>query len=468
MTTLYADLYGGSLPPTGTAHPVQSINVAVNAEVCGRSQESSRYSLQVFLTTRPDLWARPYRDAMVAQAGSLAEYCRFVNEPVVVSENSLMWLARLALKINPNVTPDGLGQFLGACRVAMVLVFGFALLQTGAPILFTAASVLVACAILRAVEIRDTIYPFTLTLALLVAAIFGMARASRRVGSSNGALWTAMFVAGIAAAFSASMRTIMLPVSAAMFAVFIFAIWRGRAPVRARARIAGAVAAFAIGFAAYNRVFVGTLQREDDPNVPNYTYHTVAHQLVLGLAVPENDFSRREGIQWNDEVGFALARRAMPDVTYLGPKYEAALLQYYRGLWRDHPGEMTRVYFGKLRSAGSEVFLSAAIVGRQFAIPEAIGQWLHRVTNGIVLFALAAAAFGAGLYGHLRRRDSTALMLSLLSLAALASLAESFVMYSLFVAMYFSTLLFFVFFVALTAVQAAIDAVAAAFTRRYA
>jgi hypothetical protein len=196
--------------------------------------------------------------------------------------------------------------------------------------------------------------------------------------------------------------------------------------------------------------------------VPNYTYHTFAHELVLGLAVPENDLSRREGIHWSDEVGFALARRAIPDVTYLGPQYEAALLRYYRGLWRRHPGEMARVYAQKLRSAGTEVFLSAALVGTQFGIPRGPAEWLHRATNGVALVALGCVAFGAALRRHVGGRGNRLLIVALVSLAALTSLGESFVTYSLFVGIYSSILLFFVFFVFFMSVQAALDLAARA------
>ena len=254
------------MDPTGTAHPVQSINVAVNQTFCGKSMESSRHSLQVFLTTRPDLWSRPYREAIATQAGSLEEYCQFVVEPVVVSENSLMWLTRLALRLNPDLTPDGLGRFLGGVRVGMVLVVGFALLMSGASLLFTSASVLVACAILRAVALRDTIYPFVLVLPLLLASLFGIARASEVIRTRGPALRAFAVLAGMVAAFSASMRTMNLPLSAAMLAVFLTAVFLELPKTPARwTTVALTAVLFVLGFVAYNRVFVSSLQRADDP-----------------------------------------------------------------------------------------------------------------------------------------------------------------------------------------------------------
>jgi hypothetical protein len=228
------------------------------------------------------------------------------------------------------------------------------------------------------------------------------------------------------------------------------------------APLGGAALAFAVGYGAYIAVFVAPLRIPDDAEVSNYVYHTFAHELVLGLAVPENDLSRREGIQWDDMVGFALARRAIPEVTYLGPRYEEALLKYYRGLWRQHPGDMVRVYVAKLRSDGDEVFLSAARIGSAYAIPAVIGESLHKATNGFVLVLLALGVCGGSLIRHLAGRGDRLLIFSLVALAALTSLAEGFVTYSIFVGIYASILLYFIFLVSLLLIQSAVDGLARA------
>jgi hypothetical protein len=471
--TSHRDVYSGTAAPTGTAHPEQSINVALNATYCGEpSAISSRYSVQTFLTTRLDLMAVPFRNVIAAQAGSVDAYCRTLNERVVVSENSLMWLTRLALRGNRHLTPDGLGQFLGACRVAMLLVFGFALLRTGAAVLFTLAAVVIGTEILRRLGVRDSIYPFVLTLPLLHAGLYGWAVSLRSVQNGRTGLWLFAAGMGLITAFSASMRTICLPMCVAMFALFLWTRFarrdRSRPASAVVAPLAGAAIAFAVGYAAYLAVFVAPLRISNDADVSNYVYHTFAHELVLGLAVPENDLSRREGIQWEDMTGFALARRAIPDVTYLGPRYEEALLKYYRGLWHDHPWDMVQVYVAKLRSVGNEVFLSAARIGSAYAIPPAIGEWLHRGTNGFVLVLLAAAVCVGSAIGHAVGRGDRLLIVALVALAALTSLAEGFVTYSIFVGIYHSILLYFVFFVALLLLQAALNGVAktvAAFSR---
>jgi hypothetical protein len=205
--TLYShrDLYTGTAIPTGTAHPEQSINVALNAQYCGKPQGwSQKYSVQSFLTIRRDLMATPFRNVIAAMAGSVDDYCTMVNERVVVSENSLMWLARLALWQNVHLTPDQLGGFLGAVRVAMLVVFGFALLRTGASMLFTLSALVVGAEILRSLGVRDSIYPFVMALPLLHAGLYGISMTSRRVFTGGPWFWVCALGLGVLTAFSAS------------------------------------------------------------------------------------------------------------------------------------------------------------------------------------------------------------------------------------------------------------------------
>jgi hypothetical protein len=77
-----------------------------------------------------------------------------------------------------------------------------------------------------------------------------------------------------------------------------------------------------------------------------------------------------------------------------------------------------------------------------------------------MLIALGVVMFVVGLRRHLHGDGDGNLIVALLSLAALAALAEAFLVYSLFVGMYYSELLFFVFFAFLILAQAAVDAIA--------
>lgn len=467
----HRDIYTGTQPPTATAHPEQSLNVALNAAYCGKPQMySQRYSIQTFLSQHPELMATPFRNVIAASpAGSVDTYCQYANEFVVVSENSLMWLMRLALWQNVHLTADQLGGFLGATRIAMVLIFGFALLRAGSPVLFSLASMLAGAAILRSLGVRDSIYPFVTAMPLLNAGLYGIAMTVPAIRRGGVWSWVFALVMGVLAGFCASMRTVHLPMLFAMFGVFLFVMFmlrdRGRA-VAAMAKGLGVVAVvFVAGYYAYLAVFVNPLRISNDPAVSNYVYHTFAHQLVIGLGVPDNEFATREGIKWDDMTGFALAKRAMPKVIYLGPDYESALLKYYRGLWREHPGEMLGVYAIKMRSNGDGVFESAAGIGEQYYIPRVFAETLHKITNGYVILGMVAAAFLVALWRFLKTGRAQALMIALVSLAALTSMAEGFITYSVFVGVYYSTVLYVVFFLPLTLIQTGIDAGAKALNR---
>jgi hypothetical protein len=459
---LYRDLYTGRTVPTETDHAVTSFNIAANAGFCGApSTLSTKYSLKRYLAEHPETTALPIRDVIARQAGSVAEYCRLVTQPVIVNDNSLMWLMRFAIGVDPAISHDGLTRFLGATAAAMALLFGFALLYSGASWALALAATLVACAVLRSLGVRDTLYPFVLALPLLAAALCGIAYCSRPVRDLRVVALIVIAVAmGMVTAFSTIMRPIMLPSFALMFAVFVFATFR-RAWPQPRAvvlKIAGGMAvAFVAGFFLYTATLVSPPRAAANASGSQYVYHTFAHPLVLGLGVPENDFSKREGIAWNDELGIVLARRAMPDTTYLGATYERALLRYYWSLWREHASEMTHVYLLKLQSTADEVFLSAAGIGQQFFLPQAPFRWLDHLTSGPILFALVVVVFVVAMRRFMVSGDAPMLLLAFVTIAASLSLVEGFLTYSLFVGNAFSPLLFFLLFAGLTAVQGGVE-----------
>jgi hypothetical protein len=451
----HGQLYAGSTRLSGLSHAQRSMDTAVNAAYCGKpGLLSSRYSIHRFLKERTDLMAQPFRNVIAAQAVSLSNYCQTVDAPTVVEENSLQWLERLAIWSNIRLSPDGLGQRLGALRLLMIVVFGLALLRTGSSILFTAAALMIAGDV--AEGLRDTAYPFAMVVPLLYAGLYGLAAAGTPGRPGGAWLWAFTLGMGALTAFAAGLRTNQLPIGVAMFVVFLASLYfGGRLPTAAGLRsLAAAVLAFGVGYGAYVAAFVAPLRNH---SVSNYSYHPFAHPLVLGLGVPENDLSRREGIVWLDERGEALARQAVPDATYLGPTYEAALMRYWIGLWRRSPRDMAAAYFVKLRSTGTGVFVGAATIATRYRIPCAIGESIERVTNGLVLVVLGLAAFGVSFMRHLATGNHRLLIVALVSLAALFTLAEGFLTYSLFVALYFSSLLYFVFFLGFVLVQAAVD-----------
>jgi hypothetical protein len=466
---MYRDLYSGRTAPSETNHSVMSFNMAVDAVYCGTpSVLSYRYSAGDYLAQNPLLTATPIVDVLARQAGSLAEYCRTATQATIVNDNSLMWLMRLAMWLAPGISFDGVGRFLGAIAVAMVLVFAFALLYAGASFAVSLAATLAACAVLRSLGLRVELYPFVLALPLFAAGLYVSAYCSRRTRTLHVTfLLASAAVMGVVVAFSTIMRTILLPSLTIMFGIFVFATLR-RANARSRANLykvaAGMLVAYAIGFGVYTATFVRPPKATRDASGSQYVYHTFAHPLVLGLGVPKNDFSSREGIAWNDDLGIVFARKAIPDAVYLGATYERALLQYYWGLWREHPSDMARVYALKLWSTSSGVFLSAAGIGRQFLLPESPWRWLNRVTSGPALFVLVIAVFVFSIRRYLATDDARMLLLAFVTVTAFSSLVEGFLTYSQFQERMFSPLLFFV---CLSAVFG-VESVAGIWNRRHA
>jgi len=461
---LHGDLYAGSERLSGLSHAQRSMDTAISAAYCGKpGLASSRYSTYTFLKDRNDLMSQPFRNVMAAQAVSLSNYCATVNTPIVVEENSLYWLERLMIGWNGRITPDGLGQRLGVLRLLMIVLFGLGLLRTGSSILFTTAALVLAADV--AEGLRDTAYPFAAVVPLLAAGLYGLAACGKPAKAGGAWLCAFAFGMGVLTAFSAGLRTNQLLVGMSMFAVFLASLYFGARPLQKARKAASlrslAVAAlvFGVGYGVYVAAFVVPLRNR---SVSNYSYHTFAHPLVLGLGVPENSLSRREGIEWLDDRGQTLARRTVPDATYLGPTYEAALMRYWFGLWRRYPRDMASTYFLKLRSTGTGVFLAAGSIATRYGIPCAVSESIERVTNGLVLAVTGLAAFAVFLVLSLKSGSTRLLIVALVSMAALFTFVEGFLTYSIFLGLYFSGLLYFVFFLVFVLIQAGVDRLAGA------
>jgi hypothetical protein len=175
---------------------------------------------------------------------------------------------------------------------------------------------------------------------------------------------------------------------------------------------------------------------------------------VLAIGVPENDFSRSMGIAWLDDVGLQKARSVEPDITYLGPRYDVALLRYYLALWQTHPKEMLEVYYLKFSTSGTDMLMilrgSPGLVGWTL---RALLTPLSYVPNGLWLLAFNFLIAAGSLNVFLRRGTASAFVMTLLSLAACLVQIESGLVYSLFTNQYHNYLAFYEVFLSLLGVQ---------------
>jgi hypothetical protein len=213
-----------------------------------------------------------------------------------------------------------------------------------------------------------------------------------------------------------------------------------------------------LSYWAFGRAFIAPITPDRSTTFQNYSFHPIAHPLVLSLAIPPGTMSRREGIRWDDAVGPILAQRMIPDAVYLGPGYEEGLFLYYLKLWLLDPQEMLHVYRRKLDLAGTGMFsrpgtlMETQRVGRALA---GIGT-IRRGRQILLLYLLSAAA---ACWWYRRTHRTLAAFWLLASTAAVLMFAESAITVSAFYLQYHGFLLFFTAALALGIGQACLDLV---------
>jgi hypothetical protein len=233
---------------------------------------------------------------------------------------------------------------LAISRLVLIWVFGWYLMRSGYSLV--AGGLMIGAAVYLTLLLGGNAlyseYPFVLPTLLTGVAASGMALSSKR---SKRWLPVVAAALGFWAAFLGNLRTSHYPIGIAICGLFL----AHAARTSSRRVLAVATIACVGAIVAFQQAFIrpfGDLR----------THHVIAHPLVLGLANPPNDLSRREGIEWDDAVGLRLAKRVEPNVTFLGPTYDSVLLHYYVGLWRCHPREMARLYWRKMFVTGDSVF----------------------------------------------------------------------------------------------------------------
>jgi hypothetical protein len=463
-------------------HAALSLHLAVADAQCGKKgRVSSGFDLAGAIAKDRRLVRVPLPDVIREVAGSLDVYCASVDREALNNENSLMLVMTWALKIAPRLSPGGLARVFGAIRFGLIAVFGFAMLLSGASVVLVLAAMLIATDVLQDLRhFQYTIYPFLAPIILGLAGLYvTLVRFALRPGARDQgpgtrkgrfrppargpralAWWQALLSTGLGllTAFFANMRSSHLPVYVLFFLAYAVIVAK-RDAARSIGRAAlTAIACFALGYAAFTWLLIRPLT----PSGPhsNMAHHVIAHPLVLALAVPPNDLSRREGIVWSDEAGLALARREIPDATYLGPDYERALFRYYRRLWREHPGEMIGIYWSKLAMAGKGMLAESGSETEQQSTARALSLPGVR-PNGVWLMLLYVGALAAAFMIYRRRDALLGLLFALLAAAAVALMIEAAIIMPTFRLMYHAYLLIVTALLALAAAQCAADALSA-------
>ena len=432
-------------------YSILSMDLAMSRAFCGRASEVTPL---VSVTTevslhQAELGEVPVRRIAADRAGSLERFCETSTVPRVNNENSLMWLDSWLWHLGPDLSIEGLGRLLHGIRVGGLLLVFTLMLANGLGVLVALSSWLWALILLQ--DLRMYVhhgYPFMLVLLLVTGSIYATLN---RLGWTRPPLRAALVavVAGAWSAFAANMRTSHLPVYV-LFAIVLFGLGERQAPKDAwqdRAkRLALAVVLFVAGFSTFQYLAITRYLPKDDPTLSR---HTILHSTVIGLGVPESDFSRREQITWSDGDALAIATRLEPGVKYLSADYERVLWRYYSGLWRDHTREMLAVYRTKALTAGKHMLMVLrGQGGMQGRVMYHLMRPLDMLPNGLWLLALYLVAGIAGLV-HAWRAGGAAILLVYLSIAAVLLHLEASIVMSNYVVNYQSFLAFFCVFLTL-------------------
>jgi len=387
------------IPPDAAprdGHSLFSLDLAINWIHCGKyAMHSVTYDLtQYFFKHSDEVRHLPMSAVLEKAAGSKDAYCSTVNQPFLNNENTLFYIFSALLRIHPDVTLAGLGVLLTWIRVASLVFFVFALLSVGASPLFSLLVLMLSLEIsgLLARPYLYSMYPFFLPFVAVYAGLLALTL-HLDLHRKNRNLALAAVVIGLFGGFFYNLRTSYAPAVVGCYLLFVFLVFSdtarsGLPPASGRWKAAGvALAGFLAGGALFYLVFTFPLTRSGVTY--NRSYHVVAHSVVLGVSLPQNELSNTEGIRWSDTVGLDLARRVDPNVSYLGPTYESALATYYWGLWRRHPRQMLGIYLTKWRLSTTDVvtFVNADMSPLAKRI---IGPTRY-VTSGIVFTILFIA-----------------------------------------------------------------------------
>jgi hypothetical protein len=433
--------------PTADVHALTSMDMAFVRVTCGiPSTFSNNYRAPFYVRDHPDAANTPLRTIVVQLAGRVEAYCQSATQAFVNNENGLMLLDSLILRAAPSISFAGMGRALQGIRVAVIIATVWTLLLGGASGATAASAGLAGVLLLEAMKhLAVTVFPFLFVSVLATANVCVWCLRSSIVRTRSGVVAVSA-LAAVAVVLGTNLRTSYLLVFASMWILTLGMIARDSAARISREWIPVvgiALLAFVVGW-AMTQYLIFSRDYPAPSQARVMSTHSIAHPLVLGLAVPPSDFTAREGIEWLDASGERLAMRADPSVRYLDSRYDETLFRYYRMLWREHPREMLRVYWIKFDTAGTQMVQ----VMRQ--TPGLSGRFLKitllplaALGHGLLILGAYAAAAACGIGSWMRTRSIYGACIALLSVAAVLVQVESSVIVSVYNIAYHNYLAFY-------------------------
>jgi hypothetical protein len=416
----------------------------------------------------PTLLSERLRD-LPEQCTDSTDYYVHNLTPFLNNENSLMLINKAVLWLVPDITLSGLIQVLLLLKVACLAVFVFFLLRVGCSLLLSLSVLHVSLVLVLDVnQYRPlSLYPFLLPLTLLLVAMLGLTLSF----GLNRRLWQhglALLVVGFVGAFLTNLRTSYFPLVASLPLLYVAIAcldWRRALHfswVKTGLLAAVALGCFFAGSKTFTATFIAPLEKacKDNYSGIHYSYHVIAHPLVLFLAVPPNELAHREGIEYHDSYGLKLARRIDPSVEYLGKHYDEALLVYYFKLWLYNPSEMLHLYRTKFQLAATTASQAATVSDTKWlkwfdelAVP------LRKCANWLIYMALFTALAVVPMFVNRLLAPARAFAVSALAAAGLLLFIELGWLSSAFCMTYNSYLYFWFLFIGMLCYQAIADGV---------
>jgi hypothetical protein len=403
------------LMPIYDDHEWTSLNIAAARAACGTASS----------TPDIDVAGRVAGRAVVIPIRDIAPFSCASVHPLVITQNTLMLTEAAVLRINPAASLATIARTLLALQFTGLAAFAVALCVAGVPTLWCALLVLGAHTLTAALldQYMYAAYPLMIP---AVAALIAIATIGARARSTRAHAAVAVLL-GLAIGPIVNLRTDLLPVCTAIVGLWLLADL-------SKTRAIWQLLIIGAGVLAFQVTAIRPVQQAQPQRLIG---HPVLHPIVLALAVPENPIASGLGLSWDDAVGFDLAHRIEPGVHVLTPDYERVLRRYYFGLWRERPGDMTRVYWLKFRAAARSIVVDSTGIGFDGQFWRAALRPLSVGTSGWPVPLLFAFGLIGGATASRRSPRSWVLPLTMLVAAGAINWFESVVVFSHFTPQYF-------------------------------
>jgi hypothetical protein len=365
---------------------------------------------------------------------SSEEYHKHI-QPVLNNENALTYQQEFLIRLFPGMTIGEFGIKLNLSRLICLTVFVFIMIRLNVSVAMSFLSFIAGMTIIDIVN-QTHLYSLYPNLISFVLLLIGFAAISLEIISKY--LWFRLIipfsiVIGVLGGILWNFRSSYLPVALVVFILFILYLTyelmqaTDISKMRKRVLLGATCIAIAVGATAVQWLIVSSIPKSNG----NYHYHVVWHPIVLGLAIPENEFAKAQGISWSDAVGPTLAKKINPETSYLGPTYERDLMLYYVKLWQQHPNEMANIYINKFKVAGMDALSGGGYFSNAYPGYHIFRTWISNMVSILKLFPDGRFLLGALL---------TIFGISLISIRCIKNRPMSFLFSSVVLA---ETLIFF-------------------------